>query len=266
MNSSSASLSDAEALRPIALGENTPRSFLSLLLGLYYAPKRSFLALKARPYILYPILGLVLLGVISNLALVKKVGRQGFYAKIFDASVAAGTMSVQEAQKRTQELVENDSELSLTARLALQSVIMALLFPLAVAAVFRLLTFLLDGDNNFREVYSVTLCAYLATGIVATLLMLPVIFFKKPEEVNFASITITDLSSLLKIAAQVRLPSLLDSLLSWIEVFAIWTLVLLSIGYAAISRRLPAGKIFCGLAVLYTIAATLNGLFSILLS
>ena len=131
------------------LKETTQPGFLKLILSLYISPTLGFLALKKRPRVLYPLLGLIMLGVLSNLALVKRVGLHNFYAKIFDQSVAEGTMGQAEAKKRVAELMEQTSESQLVMRLVLQSVIQTLLFTLLVAGAFKMLTFLYDGDNNF---------------------------------------------------------------------------------------------------------------------
>jgi hypothetical protein len=117
-----------------------------------------------------------------------------------------------------------------------------LLIPYVILAALFLLAFLATGAGiSFRKAFTVTVWGTGPPAIVLTLLGILFMFVKNPADLDVvpAYNVVSNLGALVDFTAH----PMLNSFLSSIDLFSIWTVVLLSLGFAAVSeKKLTVGK------------------------
>ncbi|MBP1625289.1 MAG: hypothetical protein H6Q07_3311 [Acidobacteria bacterium] len=155
-------------------------------------------------------------------------------------------------------------------QLIIGSAIGNLLIALAIAGMFKLISLFVGAENRFKTVFCVTLYALIAVFVVQYIVTCIILLSKSPGELSFTSLTslvASNLGALISsLAGEDALPKYLMRLLGWIDIFAIWIIALLSVGYAAVSRKLTTSTAAVWLGGTYIVIAligsALGGLFS----
>ncbi len=112
-----------------------------------------------------------------------------------------------------------------------------LIIVFAILAAVFLATFVLMGANlSYKKSIAVTVWAMFPSSVILTLLSILMIFVKDPDtlELNPASNVASNLGWLV---TDQNLHPVMSSLLSSIDLFSFWTVVLLSVGFSGISDR-----------------------------
>jgi hypothetical protein len=243
-----------------------PRSFFSRLAGTYASPRETFQDVGRWPGVLWPMIALMILGMITTYCTSLKVNLQSMAVEqIVDQQVAQGNMTQQQADQ-LRERVSSPSTAS-----AIVSVVFAglasILGVLIAAAVAKLIcSVVLEVENQFKSVFSVSLYVWLAVGIVHAVLFLVILYFKNPADLsvsNINSVVASNLEAMLTgIMGEDALPKYLAKLLGWVDVFAIWKIALLAIGYSAVSRKLKTGKAAAWIVGVYVVLALVGSAIS----
>lgn len=161
------------------------------------------------------------------------------------------------------KLSEEQKEQALQAQLARQqnpiyrygsllaAPIMNLIFYLIMAGIFLLLFVLMGAPLNFKKSLSVTIWALAPPAIIATILTIILLFVKDPNSIDLMQgVVMSNLGWLIDRKAHPVLASLLAS----IDLFSIWSIALLAIGFAAISdKKLTVKKAATGVIILWVI-------------
>jgi len=238
------------------------RSFFSRLAGTYASPRETFQDVGRWPGVLWPMIALMILGMITTYCTSLKVNLQSMAVEqIVDQQVAQGNMTQQQAD----QLRERVSSPSIASAIA--SVVFAglgsILVVLIAAAVAKLVcSAVLGVENQFKSVFSVSLYVWLAVGIVHAVLFLVILYFKNPADLsvsNINSVVASNLEAMLTgIMGEDVLPKYLAKLLGWVDIFAIWKIALLAIGYSAVSRKLKTGKAAAWIVAVYVVLALIG--------
>jgi hypothetical protein len=178
-------------------------------------------------------------------------------AEQFDQAVAQGRMTQEQADQQA-ALVSKfaDAQLIVGAPLA------SLAITLIIAAVFKLISSLIGVENRFKPVFAVTLYTMLAVSIVQSGLMALVLYLKGPGSVDISNPNSVVASNLGALLGEDALPKFFMKLAGYIDIFAIWLIAWLSIGYAAVSRKLKTGRAAFWLGTLYAIVAIVGAAIS----
>jgi hypothetical protein len=104
-------------------------------------------------------------------------------------------------------------------------------------------------------------------GIVHYLIAFILLFLKNPDEIQLQTLVGSNLAAVLgAVMEEGALTGFAKGLAMSVDVFAIWKIVLLSIGFAAVSRKLNPSTVGTILAVLYAlmalVTAPLAGMFT----
>jgi hypothetical protein len=121
-----------------------------------------------------------------------------------------------------------------------------------MAAIFMLLFILMGVSTTFKKSLAVTIWGTAPPTIIITILSSVFMLVKDPEDLDIspANNVVSNLSGLVTQSAHPALSSLLGS----IDIFSLWTIALLSLGFAAISnKKLTAGKAATGIVILWII-------------
>jgi hypothetical protein len=137
-----------------------------------------------------------------------------------------------------------------------------LLYALLIAGGFMLISKLIGAENNFKAIFCVTIYVAIAISIVSFALLMLVIRIKDPTDLsplNIGSMLSSSLGAILEgLLGANALPKFLMKLANFVELFAIWHIVLLSIGYSAVSRKLKTATVATWLSVVYGIIALIG--------
>lgn len=258
-------------MEPEAAGTSMPdmekaksKSFFNRLWGTYFSPGETFREVGRAPAVLVPIIALIVLGLL-----------QGYYmATHFDVESLLSGMSAAQGQtqaKMTPEQKEQVEQQMVMIEKFLKVVLIvgggvgSVLFALIIAGVFKLISKLIGVENGFRAVFCVTAYVMLAVSIISFALLVLVASFKDPSELtytNIKSILSSNLGAILgNLFGEDILPKFFMKLAEYVDVFAIWSIALLSIGYSAITPKLKAARVATWFSALYGIVALIGATF-----
>ena len=212
----------------------SPINHVGRLIGALFNPKPTFESIAARPSWIAPIALFVVLGLVFSFFLNKRMDWESYIR--------------QQAEKnpRFAQLSEDQKQNALGMQVKLAPAF-AYVFGAVGNAVFVLImTLILWGSFNlfagakmgFGNSFGITAHAFMA-WFVATLVTLMVMVLKKPGEVDPEHLLGSHLGVFLSDSA----PKWLEKLASSFELFWIWVLVLLAVGFSAANpKKVSMGK------------------------
>ena len=111
---------------------------------------------------------------------------------------------------------------------------------LIIAGLAKLVSSMMGIENTFNQILSVTVYSFLAVSIISAVVGTTLLFLKPVEEIDPQNPVSSNVAALLTMAGVKGLPKFVKGLLSFVDVFYIWKVALLGIGYAAVSRNLKS--------------------------
>jgi hypothetical protein len=234
-----------------------PKNFLSRLGGVYFSPGETFTEIGRAPGVLVPIIALIIIGAAAGYYLMQSVDMESVLIERMEEAVQQGRM--------TQEQLEQ--QLPMMSRFAgtmmiIPAALGSLVLCLIIAGYAKLFSTFTGAENRFKPIFSVTLYAVIAVSIVQSVLLIIVIHFKRPVGIgpDINSVIASNLGAMLAILlGEDALPEFLMNLFGYIDIFTIWIIALLAVGYSAVSRKLKTGTAAAWLGVAY-------GLFAVIAS
>jgi Yip1-like protein len=209
-------------------------SFGQTLAGLYTAPTETFRSIVARPTVLVPLILCVVLVLAFTAIWVSKVDPVVFLRQQFDENPRAANMDP--AQK--EQAIEMQAKYF--RYFAVAPAIFVPLFYLFVAALYLMIfRFLFGAELTFKQSLSIALWTYLVVGLVSTPLLLIVLAAKGDWNMDPNKALQANLGLLLPATAAKWLRALAESF----DLFTLWILALLSMGYGVASRRTMGGAL-----------------------
>jgi hypothetical protein len=184
----------------------------------------------------------------------------------FEMMVQQGAMTKEQMEQRL-PMALKAAGIQLIAMTTLASIFGTLI----VAGYAKLFSLMTAAENQFKPLLSVTTYGMLAVSIVQYALMILILQLKGPGEVGLTQINSVIASNLGSILSSFFgddvLPKFFMSLANGIDIFVIWMIALLAIGYAMVSRKLKTATAAVWLAgayfVLIVIGAALSSLFNL---
>lgn len=236
--------------------EETPKpvNFFSRLGGVYASPRKTFNDIGRAPDIWIPLIILLVIGLLVGFYMSGKMDFESMMVDQLEAAVAQGRM--------TQE--QMDQQLPLMLKFAgIQTILGTplgwLLVVFAIAGYAKLFSVLSGSESRFKSLLSVTTYVVMAISIVQSALMVLILQLKGQAEISVArmsSIVASNLGAIITgILGEDALPKFVATLASFVDVFAIWTIALLAIGYSVVSKKLKTGTAAVWLVVTYAIIA-----------
>ncbi|HWW61936.1 MAG TPA: Yip1 family protein [Thermoanaerobaculia bacterium] len=199
------------------------------LIGVFLWPVRTMQSIARRPDWLLPLAVIVVVAIVSSIILTPRMDIEGMLREQM-----AGRKDVSQEQI--------DSMIKVTKKIQpLTAVFGAAAVPIAVlaaAGLFFVALQMFGGDAKFPQVFSVTAYGWLPIVVQRILLTALVIPRARIRPDRIAGLLKSSLGSFLPVG---RNPALL-TLCSSIDVFVIWTLILLIIGYS-FAAKLKRGTV-----------------------
>ncbi len=225
----------ASAATPTPAPATTDNSF-SRIFGVLFAPKPTFESIVRRPTWVVP----VVLGCIFFMAVVAVFTQRGGWPSFFEKQNATNS--------RMQKMSAEDRERTMNAQVKfaptfgyVEGVVIPPIAAVVVAAVL-MLVFNLSGATKVDFKTSLAIVSYAwVPWLIHGVLSILILFLKDPASVDLQNIVASNPGAFLSDDASKWLVSLLSS----IDIFAMWTLILLAIGYSATNpKKLSFGKAF----------------------
>jgi hypothetical protein len=111
---------------------------------------------------------------------------------------------------------------------------------------------------------SVTTYAMLAAYIVSTVILVILVFIKPVDDFDWTNPIGSNLAAMFTALGVEVLPNFVKGLLSYVDIFYIWTVALIAIGCAAVSHKLKTSTAKVRAGILACVLALIGGVFAAL--
>jgi len=238
------------ATTPVAAQE-APVSAVGRLIGLFFSPKATFEDIAQRPSWILPVVVMMVLGAGVAFVMNQKVDWRDVAAKRIEESPRAANLSSE----------QKEQQIAMSAKISPGfawgiGICWPILQAVIVAAVMMLAYNVIAGAGaRFSTSMGITAHAYFPC-ILYSLLFILILYLKAPGTVDLDNPIATNVGAFLPDST----PKALMSLAKSIDIFTIWTLLLLSLGFTAVNPKKLKGKAFgIALAVWAVYAAVKMG-------
>ncbi|MGZ4810519.1 MAG: Yip1 family protein [Thermoanaerobaculia bacterium] len=216
------SLDDSSVTPPSTQAAASKPNTFQRIVGVVMSPVPTFDDIARRPDVLVPLILFVVISAIGTFLIVPRVDFNATYREAFENSNMQG------------ERLESSVRMAAAVgkSLAYFGPVLQIIAFAVTAGVLLLAFRLFGGEGDFKQAFSATLYAWVPL-VIKGMLACVVILSKK-------TITLNDLANPLRsnLAFLVNMKSnpIAFSLLGSLDIFTIWTIVLMIIGFAALSR------------------------------
>lgn len=232
------------------LSEETPQlSFTQRLTGIFFEPGKTFADINRKP----SWLGIFLLMSVFTLALAyvsaARVDPEVAIRKALEASPFQ--LSEEQKEQAIQQGVARQRNPLYKYGTPLVAPVFVLILYAIIAGLFLLIFVLMGAPLTFKKSYAVTMWGLAPPGIIQQILGIVLLYIKDPNTVDITQgVVMSHLGGLVDSKAQ----PVLGSLLSSIDLFSFWSIVLLAIGFAAISaKKLTTKKAAVGIVIIWAL-------------
>jgi len=221
-------------------------SAIARIFGVFFSPGRTFEDIVRRPSWLLPLALLTVLSMGVSFAINQRINWREFMSQQIEKNPQAAQLSAEQKEQR----IEGGAKIS-----PVFTYVFGTLGPILLVLIVGLLMWgaysLLGGiTTNFSTSMGITAHACL-TGLISSPLFILILYLKPPGTVDLENPVAANLAAILPEDSAKWLVALCKS----IDVFSIWTLILLSIGFATVNPKKLKG------AKPYTIAFTVWAVF-----
>lgn len=216
--------------------EPAPQSFLNRLIGVYFSPGETFKEIGRAPRVLLPIIALVLLTLAMTFIVFERLPMDKLFTQRIDDAVQSGQINEEQAEQQREQMKKFTPWLKYGAPFI--AALAIVIIPLAIAGLAKLGSLMMGVENGFLPLFAVVIYTWLAISIVSSILFLILLFIKPADEFDINNPIGSNLAALLSMFGVTELSKFLKTFFSFVDVFYIWRIILLGIGFAAVSRRL----------------------------
>lgn len=227
-------------------GEAPQMSFSQKLTGVFFEPTKTFADINRKPSWLgiFVILGILLIPFTYTI-----MSRTDTTSAVRQRLEASGS-SPQQVEQQMQAIERVTQSPIYLYGISAVSPLLNLIVYLIMAGIFLLLFVIMGAPLNFKKSLAVTYWGLFPPGVISMILSIAILFIKEPGTIDAQHVLMSNLGPLVDNKAQPALFSLLSS----IDLFAIWAISLLSIGFAAVSaKKLTTKKAATGIVILWVI-------------
>jgi hypothetical protein len=236
--------------------EQAPRNLISRLTGVWFSPRETFVEIGRVPRALIPTLLLIALVAMSNYLLIERYGFENIVKDTINEMVDAGYLPPDKAGEAIQQSMAPAVAAGGKFQICAIPAISILIAMLIMAAFFRILAAIIGAQGSFKQIYSVTAYAFLAVSSVHTAILLISTYLKDPVDLDMHNPLASNLGALAPMMVG-GLSKFVIRLLSYVDVFVVWRLVILAVGYSAVTRKMKTGVAAGLLAALHIIGAVI---------
>jgi hypothetical protein len=245
-----------------------PKSFLNRLQGAYFSPRETFEEVGRAPRVLVPIIVLLIISFLSAYFIFRGVDIESLLMPRLQSAVDQGRMTQEQMEQQLSMLSSFSGYIKIY--ILFVGAISGIIVSLILAGYAKLFSAITGAVNGFKALFSVSLYVMIAISIVQSILLILIIQIKGTGSLdlyNMNSILATNLGAILAgFLGNDALPTFIMKLFESVELFAIWMIILLSIGYAAVSKKMkkstPAVWLIGGYVIIALIRAAIASIMS----
>lgn len=210
--------------------------------GVFYEPGKVFADVAEHPNLAWitPMVVAILLGLLFTYTISTHVGWDRTIRKVLASNPRTADMTV---EQREQAIERGAKFASIVGWVG--AIVLGPFFTLIIAGILTgLFNALLGSDLKFSTMFSITAYAFLIRGLYSLLLIL-LMYLKPPEEFDLQV-------SPFSVAGYLNrqdTPKWLFSLAGSFDLFTIWTIVVLAIGFSVASRKLTFSKCLTAIGI-----------------
>lgn len=206
------------------------QNVFSRFAGALFSPGETFDDIARRPDILWPLLVFVILGFISTALMLPRLDLEAVNAAQSEAMRKQNPNMSEADLERIQRFGAAGTRVFMWVM-----PVLSVLFYMAIAGVILLAFRMMGGEGTFKQALSTTLYAWTPLLLFSIILLIVVIARGTFDPTTAATLVKSNPAFLVDMKEQ----PVLFSLLSAFDLFTIWTIVLLIIGFAAVSKMKP---------------------------
>lgn len=193
------------------------------LIGVLFSPDETFASIARRPDWVVPLLLFVIFAAVSGFIFVHHVD-----------SVSAMRAQMEERHASPEQMAQAlKINKAVFAVIAYCAPLLSLIIFVLVAAILMLAYRMMGGEGEFKQYFSVTLYGWFPQ-VIQSAILTGILFFK--SDLIGAETLPTLVRSNLAFLVDMKEHGVLFSLLSAFDVFTIWSLILMAIGFAHVSK------------------------------
>jgi hypothetical protein len=210
-----------------------PINHLGRIIGVFFSPSATFEDIAKRPSWVIPIVLMTVLGLGVAFVMNQKVDWRDVASKRIEESPRAANLSADQKQRQ----IEMSAKIS--PGFAYGFGLLGPVLGMVIVAAVMLLAYNVIGgaDAKFGAAMGIVSHAYVVT-ILSTLLLILILYLKAPGTIDLDNPVATNVGAFLPESV----PKALMALGRSIDIFSIWTLLLISIGFAAVNPKKLKGK------------------------
>lgn len=207
---------------------------LGRLIGVLFSPGKTFSEIAARPSWIAPVAVFMLLSIVGSIIFVQRVDWRQVISQQIEKSPRASQLSAEQKEQQVETGAKFAPIFGYVGGLVAPPVIL-LLSCLVMWGTYSLL----GGVNTgFGTAFAITAHSYM-TALVSTPIFLLVLFLKPSGTIDIDNPVATNIATFLPDESAKWLVTLCKQF----DIFTIWTLILLGIGFAAVNpKKLTTGK------------------------
>lgn len=244
------------------LEEPQPKSFFSRWGGIYFSPKETFQEIGQAPRVLIPIVALLIVGLLVFMAFHSILDTESMAANQFDEAVKKGQMTLEQVER-----MGPMASVMINVQIFFVFVLGNVFYGLLIAGFVKLFSAIVGARNRFKAVFSITLFSILAVNVIHHALLVVIVYIRGSSDLDLMSLMYVVSSNLNGVLSSFlepeALPKYLMNLFRYVDIFAIWILSLISIGSAAVSKKLKTSTAAMWLGGAYAVMALIGSAFGV---
>ncbi|HSB13643.1 MAG TPA: YIP1 family protein [Bryobacteraceae bacterium] len=207
---------------------------LKRLAGVFWEPKPVFEELAARPRWWVPLIFLTVLALVYIGTFSRVIGWDTFIRQQFETNPRLQSLSSDQRAQAMEMQMKIGSRFAYVGG-ALGMTVSSLVIAGILFGAFNLLG---GASLKFKQAFSITCYSLLPTAL-SSILALIVMLFKNPEDFDLQNPLVLNVGAFLDPAAT---PKALHSLATSLDLFSIWVILLLALGFSVAARRISYAK------------------------
>ena len=231
------------------------KNFFARLGCVYSSPREAFTEIGRAPRLILPIIAILLLGAFSGWYVSQKVDMSEVMRAQMERLVKRGMMT--EGQMTMALAERNTPSTGRAAAMIAGGGIAYLVYCLIFAGYGKFFSMMKGAKNSYKNLFTVSLYALLAVSIVSTVLTVIILQLKGQGRIVVAdpnNIVASNLGTWIESAVGTDvLPVFIMKLLRAVDIFNIWIIALMSIGFSAVSNKLKTASAALWLVGAYVI-------------
>jgi|SRR5271169_1139412 len=228
------------------------------IMGVFFSPKATFEDIARKPSWLLPVVISTILGIVSTIVLNQRMNWREYISQQIEKSPRAAQLSAEQKERQT----EISSKVT-TYIVYVAGVVGSVLFAVIVGGVLMLAYNLLAGAGaSFSQSLAIAAHA-LVVGIISTPIFLLVLLLRPKGTIDPENPVATNLAAFLPEESAKWLITLCKS----IDIFTIWMLILLAIGFVAVNpKKLKGAKSYVIIFSIWGVMVVVKTLWAFIFS